>query len=63
MEDMLDRPALSAWLGVPIRTLAQWAYEGKGPRFYKVGRHARYRQEDVETWLAERVKEPSKGVA
>ncbi len=34
-----------------VRTLDQWAYLGKGPAFVKVGRHRRYRTEDVERWL------------
>lgn len=38
-------------LGVPPRTLDQWAYKGTGPRWSKVGRHRRYRWEDVEKWL------------
>ncbi|MEU6207137.1 helix-turn-helix domain-containing protein [Micromonospora musae] len=42
---------LAEHLGVPPRTLDQWAYKGVGPRFSKVGRHRRYRWADVETWL------------
>jgi predicted DNA-binding transcriptional regulator AlpA len=38
-------------LGIPERTLAQWAYKGTGPRYLKIGRHARYRRADVDTWL------------
>ncbi|MGW2566901.1 helix-turn-helix transcriptional regulator [Streptomyces sp. NPDC001537] len=41
------------FLGLPIATLAQWRYLGKGPRSIKVGRHVRYRWADVERWLDE----------
>lgn len=42
---------LAEHLGVPLRTLDQWAYKSVGPRFSKVGRHRRYRWADVEQWL------------
>ncbi|MFE7837345.1 helix-turn-helix transcriptional regulator [Streptomyces sp. NPDC057474] len=41
------------FLGLPIATLAQWRYLGKGPRWIKVGRHVRYRVSDVEQWLSQ----------
>ena len=43
-------------LGVPVRTLDQWAYKGTGPRWSKVGRHRRYRWSDVERWLDDQAK-------
>jgi excisionase family DNA binding protein len=42
---------VAAYLRVPEATLARWAYERKGPRFFRVGRHTRYRLEDVVSWL------------
>jgi predicted DNA-binding transcriptional regulator AlpA len=42
---------VSAWLGVSERTLSDWRYRGIGPPFVSVGRHVRYRVEDVETWI------------
>ena len=45
------------YLQVPVKTLYQWRYQGKGPRAYRVGRHLRYRWEDVEAWLASRAGE------
>lgn len=47
---------LATYLGVPVRTLDQWAYHGTGPKFSKVGRHRRYRWSDVEKWLDEKSK-------
>ncbi len=37
-------------LRVPVKTLYQWRYHGKGLRAYRVGRHLRCRWEDVEAW-------------
>jgi excisionase family DNA binding protein len=44
---------VAEFLQKPPRTLDQWAYLGKGPRFAKVGRQRRYRWSDVEKWLDE----------
>jgi len=43
---------VAEYLRVPIKTLYQWRYQGDGPRAHRVGRHLRYRWEDVEAWLA-----------
>lgn len=45
------RQEVADFLGVPKRTLDQWAARARGPRFIKVGKHARYRWSDVEAWL------------
>jgi excisionase family DNA binding protein len=42
---------VAAYLQVPVKTLYAWRYEGKGPRAHRVGRHLRYRWEDVDAWL------------
>ncbi|SCF22750.1 helix-turn-helix transcriptional regulator [Micromonospora mirobrigensis] len=44
-------PEIATFLGVPEKTLTQWRYVKTGPRWSKVGRHVRYRWEDVEKWL------------
>lgn len=44
---------VAEYLGVPLRTLDQWAYRGVGPRYSKVGKHRRYRWSDCERWLDE----------
>ncbi|MGW6258785.1 helix-turn-helix transcriptional regulator [Streptomyces sp. NPDC055085] len=44
-------PELADHLGVPLATIRQWRYLGRGPRSTKVGRHVRYRWTDVEAWL------------
>ncbi|WP_435120727.1 helix-turn-helix transcriptional regulator [Micromonospora tulbaghiae] len=43
-------------LGVPVQTLYAWRNKGTGPRGSKVGRHVRYRWEDVEKWLDQQAK-------
>jgi excisionase family DNA binding protein len=39
------------FLAVPVLTLQTWRAKRKGPRVYRVGRHVRYRRDDVEAWL------------
>jgi excisionase family DNA binding protein len=47
---------VSDYLGVPVMTLYHWRRSGAGPRCAKIGRHLRYRVEDVESWLDEQTR-------
>ncbi|MFE0103304.1 helix-turn-helix transcriptional regulator [Streptomyces sp. NPDC059009] len=48
----LATPAdVASYLGVPVKTLYQWKYRGTGPNVHKVGRHLRYRWQEVDAWL------------
>ena len=38
-------------LQVPVATIHAWRYRGKGPTGLKVGRHLRFRYEDVMEWI------------
>ncbi|HLQ55153.1 MAG TPA: helix-turn-helix domain-containing protein [Streptosporangiaceae bacterium] len=51
---LLTPQQLASELQVPLKTIYQWHSRGGGPRAYRVGRHLRYRREDVERWLAGR---------
>lgn len=42
---------VSAYLRVPVGTLYAWRSEGLGPAGRRVGRHLRYRPEDVRRWV------------
>ncbi|WP_037317213.1 helix-turn-helix domain-containing protein [Amycolatopsis orientalis] len=44
---------LSAHLGVPVGTLYRWRTTGYGPAGKRIGKHLRYRPEDVDAWVAE----------
>ena len=41
----------SYFLGVPVATLYHWRWRGEGPQACKIGRHVRYRPEDVRAWV------------
>ena len=48
----LGAPAeVADYLLVPLKTLYQWRYQGKGPRTYRVDRRLLYRWEKVGAWL------------
>ncbi len=56
--ELLKPVEVSAWLKVTQGTMANWRSMGDGPPYIKVGSLARYRREDVETWLAGRIQTP-----
>jgi excisionase family DNA binding protein len=47
-----DLEDLAAYLRIPPGTLRKWRSAGKGPPAVKLGKHLRFRIEDVEAWLA-----------
>lgn len=50
----LTRREAAQYLGVSRRSLDNWATRGEGPRFFKIGRAARYRVSDLESWIEAR---------
>ena len=61
-ERWLSRRELADRLGLPVKTLAQWASKGAGPRYARMGRHVRYRVSDVVEWEAAQLKDRCKAV-
>lgn len=52
----LSPEALSLRWGLPLTTLSQWRWHGKGPEFSKMGRRVRYDLKDVEDFEKQIVK-------
>jgi hypothetical protein len=52
LPEWMNTEVFAKWLDIPPATPKQWRWQGKGPRYVKVGRHIRYRRADVEEWLA-----------
>lgn len=40
---------------IPVRTLGQWRYEGRGPEYVKIGGAVRYRLADIQAYEDEHV--------
>jgi excisionase family DNA binding protein len=51
----LRTPEAAAYLNVQPATLEQWRWNGRGPRFVKIGRSVRYRHADLDEFLGSRV--------
>jgi excisionase family DNA binding protein len=49
---LLTPGELAKMLSVPVSTLYAWRYHGKGPVAVRVGRHLRYRRDEVDAWIA-----------
>ena len=48
---LLTSEQAGAYLHVDARTLANWRYLGRGPRYIRSGARALYRLSDVDRWL------------
>lgn len=48
---LLSSGDLAKFLGVPVNTVYVWQTRGGGPPGYRVGRHTRYRPDEVLAWL------------
>jgi len=51
----LDQLALAERWAISHRTLEQWRWQGKGPRFLKIGGRVLYRLADIEDFEAVRL--------
>ena len=40
-----------AYLGISVKTLYDWRTRKYGPKGHRMGKHLRFRREDVESWL------------
>ena len=56
---LLTPAEVSRYLGVPAGTLANWRYQERGPAFLRVGRHVRYRSEDIDSWVQSQLADAS----
>lgn len=50
-QPLLTIDDVAEYFGLPVATLYQWRYRGIGPKSAKIGRHLRYRPEDVEAYF------------
>lgn len=57
MKTYLTTEKLAEFLNISIQTLNKWRWEGKGPRFVKLGSRVVYDLADVETYVAAQVRQ------
>lgn len=51
MTDLIPPVQAAKILCLSEMTLRKWRWEGKGPRFIKLGRKVAYKQEDLYEWI------------
>lgn len=56
----LDQSGTADYLGVAVRTLENWRCRRYGPRYVKIGGSVRYRQSDLDAWLAAQTVDPTR---
>lgn len=56
MKNYLTTGKLAEFLNISEQTLNKWRWEGKGPRFMKLGSRVVYDQTEVEAYLAQQVR-------
>lgn len=54
VDRLMSAEEVAAFLSVPVTTLYQWRHHGVGPRGMRVGRHLRYRRQELDDWLDSR---------
>jgi excisionase family DNA binding protein len=57
MSKLWGTKELAEYLGIPVQTIYQWRTKGYGPPGIRVGKHVRYRPEDVDKWLDDQPRE------
>ena len=51
LDRLLTTRQLADYLGVPVATLYAWRHSGDGPPGFRVGKHLRFRERDVDAWI------------
>lgn len=63
MDNQLYSPARTAEiLCVAAATLRKWRWEGKGPRYVKIGRKVAYREIDITVFIETKVRQSTSEV-
>lgn len=60
MSSLTQKELAERWHLSP-RTLEQWRWLGKGPKFLKIGARVLYREEDIAVWEAQQVCQNTSG--
>lgn len=60
LDRLFTAEELAKYLALPLGTIYRFNYAGTGPRPLKVGRHLRYRERDIASWLDKQAKDNSR---
>lgn len=56
MNELIAPQKLADLLCLSEATLRKWRWEGKGPRFVKVGRKVAYRSNDIQSFIEQQIR-------
>lgn len=59
MRNLWGPSDVADYLGIPVQTLYQWRTRGAGPPGRRVGKHIRFKPDEVETWFDQQPAEVS----
>ena len=51
LRNLWEPTDVADYLGGPVQTVYQWRSRGFGPPGRRIGKHVRYKPDDVETWF------------
>jgi predicted DNA-binding transcriptional regulator AlpA len=57
--EFITRAEAAAILREPVASLNAWAYKGKGPAYYRLGRQVVYRRDEIEAWVERQRVDPA----
>lgn len=63
IDELIPTSGAARIIGVSEGTLRYWRYMDQGPQSFRVGRHVKYRREDIEAWLQSQLAATSRGGA
>jgi excisionase family DNA binding protein len=61
LDELLSPQDLADYLDVPLNTVYRWRHRGGGPAAFRVGKHIRYRRNDVEEWIEVQLQDSHRG--
>ena len=61
-DQLLTVEDLATYVDVPVATIYAWRNRRRGPPGFRVGRHLRFRRDDVERWIAEKLAQSNQAV-
>ncbi len=56
VEQLMTLREVATLVQVPPKTIYRWRSLGQGPPGLRIGRHVRFRREDVEAWIETRLR-------
>jgi excisionase family DNA binding protein len=53
-QNLLDSHQAAEHLNIGVQTLRLWRHKSRGPKYYRIGTHIRYRATDLDEWQSNR---------